>query len=210
VDKSEIRRAVALLCLAMTLAVLLLAAGCTQLPLRSLWALRQFDMETFDPAQLRAAALLPQGVQLEGEGVALDLKLERGATGEVLEQRLWMRPVPLAGAALPPAGGRQGHWVALRLSDADVARVRALREQARAWKQQQPAPAGQGGKKNSLTLKLHPQLCRDGVVGSKRLRVSAWLRWAADPGDVLMLDEADIDELWKDLPKPLPACGNPG
>ena len=208
-DPKEIRRAFGLLCLVLLVAALLLTGGCTQLPLRSLWALRQFDMETFDPAQLRAAVLLPQGVRFAGQGVSLDLRLVHGATGEVLDERLWMRPAQAQQAAsLPPAGGRPGHWVTLKLSDADVARVVALRERTKGWKQ---AAAGKlsGNKKNSLSLTMEPQLCRQATVPA-RLQVSAWLRWAPSPGDVLMLDEADLDELWKDLPKPLPACGGLG
>jgi len=193
--------------LLLLLAVALMLAGCTQIPLGSLWALRKFDFERFDPAQLRAAVYLPPGLQFPAEALVIDLKLTRGATGEVLHERLPMRPSaqPPAGEHWPSTMKHPGQWVLLRLDDAAQARIAALRERAGLWK---VADNGKG-KKNDLTLGVQPALCRSGAGAAEppqSWRASLWLRWSAEPGYVALLDDKALRDVWPELPNPLPAC----
>jgi hypothetical protein len=193
--------------LLLLLAVALMLAGCTQIPLGSLWALRKFDFERFDPAQLRAAVYLPPGLQFPAEALVIDLKLTRGATGEVLHERLPMRPSaqPPVGEHWPSTMRRPGQWVLLKLDDTAQARIAALRERAGLWK---VADNGQG-KKNNLELGVQPALCRSGAGAgepSEAWRTSLWLRWSAEPGYVVLLDDKAVRDVWPELPSPLPAC----
>lgn len=194
------------LCL-LLLALALMLSGCGQIPLSSLWALRKFDFEHFDPAQLRAAVYLPPGLQFPAEALVIDIKLTRGATGEVLHERLPMRPSaqPPAGERWPAAVNHPGQWVLLKLDEQAQARIAALRERAGLWK---VADNGKG-KKNDLTMGVEPALCRSGAGAAEppdSWRASLWLRWSAEPGYVVMLDDKALREVWPELPHPLPAC----
>jgi hypothetical protein len=181
---------------------LLALAACTVVPARSLWALRQFDAMTFDPAQFRVAARLPRSIGIPADAVAVDLKVERGATGELIEQRLWLQP--LAGTESWPGPQREGSvWALLGFDEADQRRILQLRHRAAAWK---AADAPDGGK-NKMSVSMHAQPCLHGAAPfDGEARVSAWLIWAAQPGWLALLDDEPLGKLLGDKPPPLRAC----
>lgn len=180
--------------LAFVLALLL--AACTQVPLRSLWQLRQLDWQQMDPVLLLALAYLPEGIEARPDAALITIKMERGnSAGEVLEERLALRPVHAAAQIpWPEAPGRRGQWLALSLDAQQQARFQALRATMQAWKAQDGAAA-----KRKLSISLEPQMCRRAssaaVPAAESLRVSAWLRWKAQQAPVLLLDEAGLADL---------------
>jgi hypothetical protein len=179
--------------LALVLALAL--AACTQVPLRSLWQLRQLDWQQLDPAVLLALAYLPEGIEARPDAAIIIVKVERGnAAAEVLEERLLLRPVDAAAQApRPEAPGRRGKWLALSLDAQQQARFQALRSTMQAWKAQDGADA-----KRKLSISLEPQMCRRSSTPPQTLealRVSAWLRWQAQQAPVLLLDEAGLADL---------------
>jgi hypothetical protein len=191
--------------LALLVSLLLMLSGCSQIPLSSLWALRKFDFERFDPAQVRVAVALPPGLQFPAEALVLDVQLTRGSSGEVVHERWPMRP----GSRLPageqwPEGMPPGQQRVLLQLDASVqARIAALRERAAAWK----VADGDRHKKNQLELSVEPSLCRTGPVpAAGAARTSLWLRWSVEPGYVPLVEDKPLRELWPELPDPLPAC----
>lgn len=188
----------------------LVLAACTQVPLRSLWQLRQLDWQQLDPAFLLALAYLPEGIEAKPDAAVITLKLERGnAAAEVLEERLVLRPVQAAAQApWPETPERRGQWLALGLDAQQQARFHALRSTLQAWKAQDGAAA-----KRTVSMSLEPQMCRRGAIppkGLKALRISGWLRWKAQQAPVLLLDEAGLAELSERQPDAaaLPLCAD--
>lgn len=175
--------------------IALVLAACTQVPLRSLWQLRQLDWQQLDPALLLALAYLPEGIEARPDAALITIKLERGnGAGEVLEERLALRPVHAASQVQwPETPERRGRWLALSLDAQQQARFQALRATMQAWKAQDGADA-----KRKLSISLEPQMCRRASTPPQTLqalRVSAWLRWKAQQAPVMLLDEAGLTDL---------------
>lgn len=178
----------------LVLALLLacLVAACTKVPLGSLWQLRQFDFETFDPAVLRVAMHLPAAYGMSREAVRIDLKVKRAEDATEYSLRVVMHEsrdkADLVG--LPMATSPDGRWVVLRLDPAEVERVRAFRAKLMAMK---AASSGKG--KGSLSLGASPRLCRTGAAASGTPRAMAAMLWTHDKGYVTILRESELDEL---------------
>ena len=175
-------------CLATALLPLLLA-GCMRVPPGSLWSLRQFDFEHFDPAALRVAVLLPHHYGLAREPLRFEATIQRRDHPAQVEQ-FAMRPSPDAAdsAGLPPAAARDGRWVVLRFEPSEAQRVRELRQRVLAMK----AAAPQGG---SLNLRASPHLCHTGAAPQGAGKVSAALRWTPEKGYVTLLRETELETL---------------
>lgn len=175
--------------------LIVFSAGCSMIPLRSLWALREFDMQHFDGAQLRVLVWLPEGIQVRRDALKVSLKIERGhGSPDRLDETLALRPSPAALPASRPAVNGAGHWAALALDDEGLQRLAALRERAQAWR-----TADGPDVKRKLAAGVEPQLCstRQPAPTSGELRLSLWLRWQAGQELLQMLDDArlsDIDE----------------
>lgn len=184
---------------------LLALGGCSLIPLRSLWALRQFEFSQIDGAQLRALVYLPAGVATQPDALKLSVKVERG-NGEVLTETLALRHNPAALTGLPTAPALSGgHWVALALDAAEQQRLAGLRQRLQAWKTADGPEA-----KRRLGLEARPQLCvvRGGAaLDAGQLRLSAWLRWKAGQEDLQLLDGASARDIDDQLARePLPPC----
>lgn len=189
----------------LSLWLLVLGAGCSLVPLRSLWALRGFDFNQLEGAHLRTLVYLPAGVSTLPDALRLKVKVERG-NGESLSETLALRPNPAALTGLPPApAGAEGHWLALTLDAAEQQRLAQLRQRMQAWKVADGPEA-----KRKLSLDAEPQLCTphgSPALTAGQVRLSAWLRWKAGQEDLLLLDGAtarDVDE--KMARETLPAC----
>lgn len=185
-------------------------AGCSAVPLRSLWQLRQLDFWTLDAGQVHALVLLPAGVGATPEPLRVTLKAQRGGdTGEAAQEVLILRP---RGAVAPNAEQRQSeqaqpgsHWVALAFDEADVRRFDALRQRMQGWKATDGKVSGRG-----MSLEVSPALCAS-AKGSPpppadKIRLSAWLRWKPGQEPVQVLDGAGLKDLKDDAAPLLPAC----
>lgn len=180
-------------------------AACTDLPLASLWQLRKFDFETFDPGELRVALRLPANLALRPDGLQVEIKLTREATGEQSEASFWMRERAVASmsAGLPAIVDRGQSWVVLQLDALDGERLRRFRQQLIASK----SSDRQG--KSRLELKADPRLCTRGGAFDTSARVSAAVRWLPEPGFVMLLQDQSFDELRASTGRPLapmPRC----
>lgn len=182
-------------------------AACTAIPVKSLWALRKFEMGQVDGAQLRALVYLPEGTGTLRDALKLPLKIERGgATHEVLEETLVLRPNRAAlPAALPATPDHKGQWLALTLDAQEQHKLAALRQRAQAWRAADGPDA-----QRKFSAQVAAQFCSLGpapmVAGD--LALTVWLRWKAEQEDLLLLDGAklkDIDD--KAAAGKLPACG---
>lgn len=111
----------------------LLLSGCGHVPLTTMAKLRNFDIATADPAQLRVAIRAPDWLEPREGGAAILFKLKQGDAAE-REERFALEPAEepaetaqLAGHRLP--GERIRAW---RIAAAEVARARAFQEEGRA------------------------------------------------------------------------------
>jgi len=187
--------------------LMVLIAGCSRIPLGSMWALRQFSFERFDPGLLRVAMHLPPAYAMPRDALRVDVKLTR-REGEAPQHEhftLHESRDPADSAGLPSNAGLDGRWVVLRLDAAEAERVREFRRRMVALK------ADSGGGKGSLELGASPQLCRTGAPQLGAPRIATALLWSRDTGWVTLLRDTDLDEMLKSLEAPqalasLPSC----
>jgi hypothetical protein len=181
-------------------------AACTQIPLRSLWALRKLDLAQVDGAHLRALIYLPEGASTLRDAIKVPLKIERSnGSSEVLEETLVLRPDRAAlPAARPAAPAGPGHWVALTLDAQEQHKLASLRQRAQLWR------AADGPEvKRKLSANVSAQFCSlsPAMATAGDLTLTVWLRWKAEQEDLLVLDSAklkDMDD--KGAAEKLPAC----
>jgi hypothetical protein len=187
------------------IAVLALLAGCGRIPLASLWQLRQFSFERFEPDALRLALHLPAAYSMARDALRIEARVQRDGEPARSEHFVLRESAdPAEGAGLPPVSAAGGRWVVLRLDAGEAERVRAFRRLLTAVK-------AQPGQRGSLALNASPQLCRTGVAAAGEPQLSGALRWSHDKGYVPLLRDVELDELLKSLPQPvalgsLPHC----
>jgi hypothetical protein len=186
------------------LVVGLVLAGCSRIPLSSLWALRSLEMAQVEGPALRALLYLPRGIEVSEGGARVTVKVERGqGLPDRIDAELDL--VPLQGAAAAHHLGAPraaGHWVALGLSPEGLRRLAALRQTLARWRS-----ADGPGARRQLGLQADPRLCRRGPAAPDP-RLDLWLRWREGQDDLHLLDGATPDDL-ADAGQvgPLPACG---
>lgn len=192
------------------IALVALLSGCMRIPLGSLWALKQFSFESFEPATLRLAMQLPQGVALKSGTLVVDSKIKR--EGEpVVEEHFTLRESKDRNdfIGLPEVNAAEGRWVVLKFDADEAARVRAMRQGLAARKAADAASGAKG--KNSMEIGAAPKLCRTGATVKGDAKVSGALYWAVDKGYVKVLRETSLDDLLKDMDDSkdlatMPAC----
>ncbi|WP_322515559.1 hypothetical protein SR870_21670 [Rhodopseudomonas palustris] len=181
-------------------AILTVAAltACSSVPLTSMVKLARTDLAATDPAALRIAVRLPQG--LRPRRVTLRITLAVGA--EKREQTFVLADLDDPAELLSLAGEvtRDTTIYAFRIAPADVPRVLALRDEMAAHKAK--------GERGSLTLGVGADACRIGALPAKAL-ITTYLK-TERAGDFFPLTR-DVD-LRKDVPKEaaperIPLCG---
>lgn len=181
----------------MAVATLALLAGCSRIPLSSLWSLRQFSFEEFEPALLRVAVHLPAALAMPRDALRVEARIQREGEAARIEHFTLQETREQADTRGLPAVDAEGRWVVLALSAEEAERLRALRGAATAAK-------AQSGRKGSLELRATPQFCRTGAAVPQAARLSGALMWSHDKGYVPLLQDAELDELLKSLPTPVP------
>lgn len=182
---------------------LVLMAGCTRIPLDALWALRQFDFETFEPALLKLAVRMPPGLDFAARSLPVTVRVTREGAQPV-EQTFVLHETADAAerAGLPPLDAREARWVVLRFDAAESRRVRAWRDTLLAHK----AAARQSGSegRNRLEVGAAARLCRTGAPVKGHERLAAALHWSHEKGFVPVLRESEVDALLREGPQPKP------
>jgi len=193
------------------LLLLALVAGCTRIPLGSLWALKQFSFETFDPAVLRVAMRLPVGVALKSDGLVVDAKVTREGEPPVAEHFVMRESRDKADlGGLPEVNPAQGRWVVLKFDAEEAGRVRAMREGLVARKLA-AEKAGASKAKTKMEIGASPKFCRTGATLGADASMAGAMYWAVDKGYVMLLRDTSLDDLLKDMDDSkdrasLPAC----
>jgi|GEM_PF-2638175 len=191
------------------IALLVVMTGCSRIPLSSLWELRKFDFENFDPATLRVAMHLPAAYSVRRNALSIDVKVKRDGEQAHVE-RFTMRESKdsedLAG--LPAVSSTEGRWMVLKLDSAEVARLVAFRQ--RLVNINTPTDKVRSGK-SSIELGAKPQVCRNGAPSEGTPRVVGAMRWIKEKDYITVMRESDLNETLKSLDdfmdiSSVPAC----
>jgi len=180
------RRARCLRTLLVALSAVLLAA-CGSVPVSSLWKLRKLQLDTLEPAALRAAVVHSPGLQLHGQSLLLSVSVSRkvrqpggSTTTESLEEKLPLQELrgtaersPLLAYDSPQAVVQV--W---RIDPAALPRLQALRTKALGWK----AAEDDGRRELGLGLGLELSGCQKS--GVRNQVVTTLLRFT-DPGEYI-------------------------
>ncbi|MCG6205486.1 hypothetical protein LPW26_12615 [Rhodopseudomonas sp. HC1] len=183
-------------------AAALLALGtltaCSSVPVTSMVRLARTDLSATDPAALRIAVRLPQG--LRPRRVTLRITVTVGA--EKREQAFVLGDLDDPAELLSLAGEvtKDTTIYAFRIEPADVPRVLAVRDEMAAHKAK--------GERGSLALGVGAEACRTGALPATTL-ITTYLK-TERTGDFFPLTR-DVD-LRKDVPKEavperIPLCG---
>lgn len=154
-------------------------AGCGNMPLTSLVKLSRVNLETSDPAQVRAAVLLPRA--LRPRSVVLRIAVKVGDAVETRDFALRELPVP---SELAREAGVNTHIHAYRMEDADLVRLAAFRSELIARKRE-----GQGG---SISIAVEPAACKTADLPDGPLYFTAYLRTAETVDYVVLARDVDL------------------
>ena len=136
------RRARCLRTLLVALSAVLLAA-CGSVPVSSLWKLRKLQLDTLEPAALRAAVVHSPGLQLHGQSLLLSVSVSRkvrqpggSTTTESLEEKLPLQELRSTAERSPLLAydSPQAVVQVWRIDPAALPRLQALRTKALGWK----------------------------------------------------------------------------
>jgi hypothetical protein len=187
-------------------AILLLAAtlaGCTTMPVTSMVKLARVDLSSTDPALLRAAIKLPNGLRIRPHGNALRITV-RLRNGEEETQDFALQPAtdPSEHAALRAERDAGTHVAAYRIDPAELARVTAFRDRL---KSRQQATGGSGG---TLTISVRPQACRAGALPDGAILFTTYLRTQETNSYVPLARDLDLRGLApsQDIATLIPPC----
>lgn len=179
---------------------LTLLAGCTSMPLTSMVKLARTDFATVDPAALRVALKLPDGVRPRPRGVRLRLTGTIDGATETQEFALADLADPGELVSLRGEVSKGTAIYAFRLEPADVPRLSA-------WRSDMLARKARGGH-GSLTLGVAADGCRTGAMPGIVL-LTTYLR--TDPGGDFFPLARDVDLRkampGEDLATKVPPCG---
>lgn len=188
----------ALLNLAAAALALGVLTACSSVPVTSMLKLVRTDISAIDPAALRIAVRLPQG--LRPRRVTLRITIAVGS--DKREQAFVLTELDDPAELLSLAGEvTNGTTIyAFRIAPADVQRLLTIRDEMAAHKAK--------GERGSLTIGVGAEACRIGTLPAKTL-ITTYLK-TERAGDFFPLTR-DID-LRKDVPKEavperIPLCG---
>lgn len=178
----------------------LLAGGCTTMPVASMVKLARTDFTTVDPAALRVAVKLPEGIRPRPNGVRLKLTTTIDGATETREFVLADPADPGEFVSLRGEVSKGTAVHAFRLAPADVAKMTEFRAAQLARK----AAGGRG----SLGLGVAADGCRTGALPSKVL-LTTYLRTEPDGAFFPLMRDVDLRDAMpgRDLAAEIPPCG---
>lgn len=118
---------------------LLVLAACSHVPVSTMWALRNFDAATVDPAALRAAVRLPETFEPQPRGVTLSVGWSREG-GEKHEAKFILKETTAHEDVGPLASERKAgtRLYAYKVDPADYVEIRARQKEFLAEKARNP------------------------------------------------------------------------
>lgn len=179
------------------LVVASLVAGCGHVPLTSLPKLSRLDMMTLDARQLRVAVDMPDGLRVQRDSAIIITGLKESPGGPAIEERFVLEELGFTEPGGRPPEGAQ----VFRISEADLPRLSALRDQIRQRKQAFP-------KETSGYLTVTSGGCRTAPLPSGPLYVDTLLRTHDGENYFVLTKDVDLQKLVpaKRLAEKVPLC----
>ncbi|WP_237155316.1 hypothetical protein [Oryzibacter oryziterrae] len=167
------------------LALALVAASCTSVPLTSLVSLARIDPRSTDLGQLRVAVRLPDALKPRPGGVKLDAVVKRpGAPDQTTSYALAPVDDPVERAAVPD-DGESGSVHVFRMMSADVLRLSELRNRLY-------AEVDAGGEATLGLGIATKEFCRLGELSDGALPVTTYLATSETQGFVTVTRDIDL------------------
>lgn len=187
------------------LSAALVLSGCGHVPVSTMWALRNFDSLSVDPAYLRAAVRVPHMFQPRSSGVKVvatwgkkgDPASERKVEIVLQEASLSAEGPALAKEYLP---GQNLH--VYRVAPDDVARLRALQAEIARAKVEKRADHG--------SLGVAADACRIGELPDGPIVMTTFLKTSEETGWLAVLKDVDLRAVatkQRPLEEIVPPCG---
>jgi hypothetical protein len=163
----------------------LMLAGCSSIPLSTLWQLRGFTgdrLTALEPARLRVAARVDSpAMRLDPHGMRLSLEFISRDTAVVERHEFSLRPAKVFDAVLTAPAGRP--WTVLELDDAGLQAMRVL----------QPKLSDAKARYSEFTFSVSSSFDGPLPTGTREIVMSVRLQLAGRQAPMTVLDRARIE-----------------
>ncbi|MDA7947416.1 MAG: hypothetical protein MPJ78_08050 [Hyphomicrobiaceae bacterium] len=179
----------------------LIFAGCSRTPVSSIYKLTQFEPETVDLAELRAAVRVPE--ELRPKQVTLIIGARTHDTGPAQKQMFFLEPDPVQ--SNPPNLKKEAkpgtrHYV-FRIAPGDMPQAERFRREIVAYR-------ANGGSKGGGSLSVGADACRIGQLPAGRLLLTTYLKFDGRHGYFPVVRNIDMRSLVDEntLREKIPQC----
>ncbi len=161
-------------------------SGCGHMPVSTMWALRNFDASTADPALLRAAIRIPENLEPRPGGVTLEVgwwrddESAKKHDAKFVLQETTADTGSLAGERKPGA-----RIYAYRVNPADFAAIRAMQAEVLAEKKK-------AGATTHGVFGVGADACRKADLASGPLYMTTFLKTGEEAGFLTLLKDVDL------------------
>ena len=191
--------------LSAALTAALASAGCGHVPVSTMWALRNFDSLSVDPALLRAAVRLPRAFQPRPGGVKVVAtwgKKGDPASEKKIEIVLQETSLAAEGPALAKEVRPNNYLQVYGVAPQDVPRLRALQAEIARAKAEKQAHHG--------SLGVGADACRIDELPEGPILMTTFLKTSDETGWLTVLKDIDLRSAVtreKSLEEIVPPCG---
>ncbi|HTO79805.1 MAG TPA: hypothetical protein VMJ31_08535 [Methylocystis sp.] len=166
----------------------LLLSACTHMPVSTMWALRNFDAATVDPATLRAAISLPESLEPQAGGVTLTVGWWRdGEESAKREAKFILKETSSPQDVAPLAEEKRPgtRLYTYRVDPADYAEIRARQKQFLEEKARNPG-------ETHGSFGVGAEACRRGEFPNGPLLTTSYLRTEGSGAYLTLLKNVDL------------------
>jgi len=181
------------------LLALLLAAGCSHVPLLSMVQFARIDFATTDPASLRAAVKLPQVAQTRRDRVHMRIAVKVDGMEDGADFLLQEVSDPADVLVLAKELEPGTVIVAYQVAPADLPRLLKFRDAILKRKRE---PGG------TLSISIQPEVCRTGELPRGPVLFSTYLKTSETGGYVPLTRDLDLRTIAakRDVAAAIPPC----
>jgi hypothetical protein len=168
--------------------VALVLSACGHVPVSTIWALRNLDAITLDPALLRAAVRVPDTLQPQPDGVKLEIGWWRdGEEDRKHNAKFVLQETTSADDTAPLVFERKAGMrvYVYRVDPADIPGIRALQAQAKDEKAKNPG-------KTHGTFGFGADACRKGQLAEGPVLMTTFLRLDSERGYLPVVKDLDL------------------
>jgi hypothetical protein len=182
--------------------VVTVLAGCSHIPVSTMYKLWSFDVLAADPSAIRAAVRYPESLMPQPGGAKLTVTIT-GPKGGAPDVRAFVLEETTQGSELTEVSvyNRAGYPIRVyRLSDKDAVNVRQLLKEL--------SEAKQNSEKRSGNIGVSIDACHQRELPKKAILTSTYLKLDSEGGYMTVLEDVDLRKEVGDaeLAKTVPPC----